>query len=241
MVSDEIIQQWADAVPVLQTFEQVEQNFNSNMESLRKYKKLRGEALTPDAKSDRKTTIIVIVGLLSVISFATLPLVPVVEKMENQLFAQLITLAALIAFIAITAPIVHSFTKKSAVKRGKKRAAELDIEIEKTQKFVDKFRAEYSSIMNEHGYKISFIPKSYRNSYAAECIYWIFNNGRADSLKEALNVFENDEHGRRLEQNQQSIMDKQRELEYRVEDAESRASAAETAAYWAIERSNNNY
>ena len=59
---------------------------------------------------------------------------------------------------------------------------------------------------------IEYFPNDYRYSYAIEQIYKILLNGRADSMKEALNIFEEDCHRRRMEQQLAQILQMQMEL-----------------------------
>ena len=59
---------------------------------------------------------------------------------------------------------------------------------------------------------IEYFPNDYRYSYAIEQIYKILLNGRADSMKEALNIFEEDCHRRRMEQQLAQILQTQMEL-----------------------------
>ncbi len=238
MVSDEIIQKWEDAIPLLQWLEQADDQYIAKEQTVERCTKLKEVALSPDKKTIRNAAISRIIILLVIFNFATLPLLPILKKLENQDKMQLIALVGLIVAVALIYPIIKKMTKNSLLKKGKKQAAALDIEIDNAELVIEGLVNDYRAFMSLNECKIDFIPENYRNSYAAESIYYIFKNGRADSLKEALNVFEDDEHRRRMENGQQAMMDKQRELEYRVEDAEYRASQAETAAFWATVNSN---
>lgn len=59
---------------------------------------------------------------------------------------------------------------------------------------------------------IESFPPDYRYSYAVNKLYRIMLNGRADTMKEAVNVFENDEHNIRMEQGQAQKLAGQRAL-----------------------------
>lgn len=84
---------------------------------------------------------------------------------------------------------------------------------------------------------IDFIPKKYRTSNAVSYIYNLLESQRADSFKEALNVYEDDLHKMRLENMHQQILEASRNAEIAARNAESAAANAESnsqnAAFYA--------
>lgn len=84
---------------------------------------------------------------------------------------------------------------------------------------------------------LSVVPQSYANPTCVGNIYGYLVNGRADSLKEALNLFEEEQHRWRVEENQrqmyeeyqqelQAMQSMQANLEQRLADAEWQAKLA---------------
>lgn len=67
---------------------------------------------------------------------------------------------------------------------------------------------------------ISSVPKRYRSTEMTSYLYDIVSNNRADTLKEALNILEDDLHRMRMEQKQQELIEAQK----RAEEAANSAS-----------------
>lgn len=98
-----------------------------------------------------------------------------------------------------------------------------------------------AEILGPHADKIlEVVPKAYVAPDIIEMLYEYLVNGRADSMKEALNLFEEEKHRRQLDERQQQLeenfirgmemmQEQQDELEQRVKNAEARAYAAEDA------------
>lgn len=85
---------------------------------------------------------------------------------------------------------------------------------------------------------LEVVPEKYAVPAVVECLYDYLINGRADSMKEAINLFEEEQHRRQMEQNQEDFMnacareltvmqEAQAQLEQRVRNAEARANIAE--------------
>lgn len=83
----------------------------------------------------------------------------------------------------------------------------------------------------------NIIPEDYATPVCIQQVYSYLVNGRADNLKEALNLFEEEQHRARVEENQRYMYEKQQEeiaklkamqveLENRVFNAEARADEA---------------
>ena len=65
-------------------------------------------------------------------------------------------------------------------------------------------------------------------TFRANTLHDYLVNGRADSLKEAINLFEEEQHRMRVEENQNRMENKMRDMEQIQRDLESRVSIAET-------------
>lgn len=64
----------------------------------------------------------------------------------------------------------------------------------------------YEEIMQKYGKKIDSIPVDYRYSTAVDCFYKYVNNRRADTLKQAMNLYEEEMHRLRIENTQEAIL-----------------------------------
>ena len=69
---------------------------------------------------------------------------------------------------------------------------ELEIEVKKIQAELNEFTEK-----NIHLYEC--VPAKYRNSRAVSNLYSLVNDGRADTLKEAINMYEEQKHRRQIE------------------------------------------
>lgn len=70
---------------------------------------------------------------------------------------------------------------------------------------LDKIKADISSLDTEHkklrnDSKLHWLPEAYRNSTDISMIASYIQNGRADTMREALNLLEQDKHNQRMEQ-----------------------------------------
>ncbi|MCD7741847.1 MAG: hypothetical protein LUI06_06560 [Ruminococcus sp.] len=93
-------------------------------------------------------------------------------------------------------------------------------------------------IYSQNAELIESVPEAYCNSYSLQSIANIIQNRRADTLKEALNVYEQDEHNKRMENMMTENNEKVRQLSQQVSkemseiksDVETARKAAERAA-----------
>ena len=77
----------------------------------------------------------------------------------------------------------------SFLKRKKKRAT-IDAELQKAQEDLTRFQQEREAQARIVLGYISFLPMNYRYLYAVTSILSYFENQRADNLKEAINLYE---------------------------------------------------
>ena len=80
------------------------------------------------------------------------------------------------------------------------------------------------------------IPPAYRDSGKVAHLCSILENQRADTLKEALNVFEEDMHRQAMQAGQRQLLNQQMQLEQRIRYAEEMAYQAQQTAEQAYYR-----
>ena len=95
---------------------------------------------------------------------------------------------------------------------------------------------EISRINNENQNLFMSIPPDYRESGKVAHLCSILENQRADTLKEALNVFEEDMHRQAMQAGQRQMLNQQIQLEQRVRYAEEMAYQAQQTAEQAYYR-----
>lgn len=95
---------------------------------------------------------------------------------------------------------------------------------------------EISRINNENQDLFMTIPPNYRDSVKVAHLCSILENQRADNLKEALNVFEEDMHRQAMQAGQRQLLNQQMQLEQRIRYAEEMAYQAQQTAEQAYYR-----
>lgn len=147
-----------------------------------------------------------------------------------------ITKNDIISLIAglICTVIIGTFLYKMRKRKEEKRIAEHnDIVNNKILKLNQEILAhtnEISRIYNENQNLFMSIPPDYREAWKVAHLCSILENQRADTLKEALNVFEEDMHRQAMQAGQQQIINQQMQLEQRVRYAEEMAYQAQQTA-----------
>ena len=97
----------------------------------------------------------------------------------------------------------------------------LEKEFEKMEKeIVEEIGAEYINAQK-------IIPQKYLYSGCVYTLYDYLTNGRADSLKEAINLYEEEQHRLRLEKNQNMLENKMFEMAQAQASLEARVTMAE--------------
>lgn len=132
---------------------------------------------------------------------------------------------------------------KRAKGSGKKKDAELLAQIEQCKQKRKAAEDKWISILAPHWDKVrSIVPEAYASPLFVETAYNYLVNGRADSMKEAINLFEAEQHRSRMEQSMadmqaqyqaeiESMSNKMAELENRVRWAEHEARVADELAH----------
>lgn len=95
---------------------------------------------------------------------------------------------------------------------------------------------EISRINNENQNLFMSIPPDYRVAWKVAHLCSILENQRADTLKEALNVFEEDMHRQAMQAGQRQLLNQQMQLEQRIRYAEEMAYQAQQTAEQAYYR-----
>ena len=117
------------------------------------------------------------------------------------------------------------FMIKLERKKGDKENAELQSQIDKCKKRCEEAEQEWISLLSPHWDKVkSIVPEAYATPYFVQQAYDYLVNGRADSMKEAINLFEEEQHRLQMEQNMQNVVE---QLEQRVAWAEQEARIAQ--------------
>lgn len=104
---------------------------------------------------------------------------------------------------------------------------------EKLQKHIANYEQELQKLIEQHGDWITeVLPANYAYFYCAEKIYGYLKNGRADSLKEALNLYEAELNQMQVQQMQQQIQQLQEEVAYATQKAADAEATIDNARFW---------
>lgn len=151
---------------------------------------------------------------------------PVVEITEN---VGISLIAAVIATVII-GKIINKMRKSKDEKRVAEHNDIINNKISKLNQEILTYTNEISRIYNENFDLFSHIPPDYCEAWKVAHLCSILENQRADTLKEALNVFEEDMHRQAMQAGQQQIINQQMQLEQRVRYAEEMAYQAQQTA-----------
>lgn len=104
---------------------------------------------------------------------------------------------------------------------------------EKLQKHIGHYEQELQKLIEQHGeWILEVLPEKYAYFYCAEKLYSYLKNGRADSLKEALNLYESELNQMQVQQLQQQVEQLQTEVAYATQKAADAESAIDSARFW---------
>ena len=104
---------------------------------------------------------------------------------------------------------------------------------EKLQKHIENYEQELQRLIEQHGeWILEVLPENYAYFNCAEKIYGYLKNGRADSLKEALNLYESELNQMQVQQLQQQVEQLQTEVAYATQKAADAESAIDSARFW---------
>lgn len=114
---------------------------------------------------------------------------------------------------------------------SKKEHAELNKKIENLKQRRESLENEWVSILSPHWDKVrSIVPENYASPLFIQMAYGYLTNGRADSMKEAINLFEEEQHRNRMEQ---GIKDMQEQYQQEMENVHSKMAELENRVRWA--------
>lgn len=114
--------------------------------------------------------------------------------------------------------------------------------VHKLENDIENSKAELEQKIDESidrmGYHLLVLPPDYRYYMAAEYIYNCFRNDRADTMREAVELYEEQYHRRKMEHAIGQVMEEQKIIEQKVNAA---LDAANYAAYQASVAVSDNY
>ena len=123
---------------------------------------------------------------------------------ELLLMPNVIVLLPIMFVVGIFATIISVIRAKSVLKRSKKELVELNQQI--------------PTMIEQLSGPLSFVPPDYRFSEAVEYFFRSFCNQRADTLKEAVILYDNYMHQKKMESAQEALVQQQvlalKEIEY---------------------------
>lgn len=157
---------------------------------------------------------------------------PIVEITEN---AGISLIAAAIATVIIGI-LINKLRKSKDEKHIEEHKEMIANKISKLNQEILAYTNEISRIYNENYDLFSHIPPDYRESSKVLHLCNILENQRADTLKEALNVFEEDMHRQAMQAGHRQLLNQQMQLEQRIRYAEEMAYQAQQTAEQAYYR-----
>ena len=75
-----------------------------------------------------------------------------------------------------------------------------------------------TDFLNQHYDKVTFLSSEYRNCMSTAFFYDVLNNGRADNMKEAMNLFEVQKHQWKVEQYNKMMFENQKNIERQIRE-----------------------
>ena len=178
-------------------------------------------------KNEKKTNLTIfakVFGLFILLEIGFLPYGALVSKMKNPTMNKLV----IYPFAAI-ALCIYVFTRLKKKAKADSAGAvvhandPLDAEL---RKISDKIYAVYT----ENQEIIERIPRDYRYYDAVSFLEKALANGRADNIKEALNLYETELHNRALENNSQRVLIMHQQQCNMLSDIESNTRSAARSA-----------
>lgn len=162
-------------------------NENKNITNLRKYAKEKNNS-TDYAAPGGFVVLVCIVALLFLIA----------AIIAGEKHAAII---ALIAFFIALAVSIVLFSIANRIDKKHKNEYETIIlpKINMSLHNIESLEKDLETFKTEHGYVLDFLPETYRNAPAVSFMFLVISNGRADTLKEAMNLYEEQLHRWKLE------------------------------------------
>ena len=133
------------------------------------------------------------------------------------------TVSIILAVVGIAAGLVVRFLIR---KRYHARAMQETPEEQTLAARLEDISRNLQSVVQENQAVIDTIPRDYQYFYAVSFFEQALANGRADSMKEAINLFEEQLHRETLEQNSRRMLDAQFEQSWMIAEAQQSARNA---------------
>lgn len=235
MEKQELITELKEIMPVMDRVEQYNQKLDGIWQRIDILKSQINESYKVGFFKDNKSWMWGVFGSLFVARIIFTPFQGIIEK---SFILTLIFIVLVVAMIVVGIRISLKISKQQFEQKKEPCRQELErreLEYEQTEQ-------EMLTELAPHWQKIQeVVPQDYIAPMFVRAAYGYLVNGRADSMKEAVNLFEEEQHRWRMEQGQQqmyeeyqseirSLKNATKELEARVNAAEYDAMAARAAA-----------
>lgn len=162
---------------------------------------------------------------------------PLIEENQDNKAAGPILFAVSMIIIAVLGILLYfAIGKTGYKKRLATHEKMLNRKIAEFSEATVHYSNEIARINNENQDLFMTIPPAYRDSGKVAHLCSILENQRADTLKEALNVFEEDMHRQAMQAGQRQLLNQQMQLEQRIRYAEEMAYQAQQTAEQAYYR-----
>ncbi len=219
MEKQELIAKLEEILPIMDKFDQYSRKLEGIGQRMGLLKSQIQERYRPALMSGKGWTIGFVVGVLAA---------NILLKIANNTFTLILALAIIIVCIVLNIKIETQLfeAKKEPLRQ---ELARREQEYEKVeQEMLAELKPCWQKILD-------IVPRDYIAPMFVKTVYGYLTNGRADSMKEAVNLFEEEQHRWRMEQGQQQMYEQYqteiRSLQEVARELEQRVSAAEADAY----------
>ncbi len=169
---------------------------------------------------ERSQALSIFLGILAFIVFLTLAMT--VSK-KARVYSSASTVCVILVIVGIvTGLLVRYLIRKKFRMRAQKESPE---EQKLTARMEDISR-NIQAVVQENQALIDTMPRDYQYYYAVSFFEGALTNGRADNMKEAINLFEEHQHRETLEQNSRIALQEQRQQTQMIAAAQQSARNA---------------
>lgn len=113
--------------------------------------------------------------------------------------------------------------------KDENRRRNLNEEFENKERLLNSKRVHLNELINIISAKINIVPPNYQYLMAIEYMYSYFCNGRADTIKEAVNLYEEELFRIRQEQRSEQLLELQTQQSYNISRIQKAASVTAVA------------
>ena len=235
MEKKELVAELKEIIPVMDRVDQYNQKLDGIWQRMEILKSQINEPYKAGFFTNNKGWMWGLLGGMLVARIIFTPFLGIIEKSS---------ILTLIFIVIVAAMIVVGIriSLKISKQRFEQKKEPCRQELERREQEYENIEQEMLAELAPHWQRIqAVIPQDYIAPMFVRAAYGYLVNGRADSMKEAINLFEEEQHRWRMEQGQQqmyeqyqaeirSLQEATRELELRVSAAEYDASAARASA-----------